>query len=532
MKDTTTRVNILALCCLFFALGAVLVPLAGIQNDEALFANPIYQNLFEFRVRAFHHSIPLMVISYIGTLKTGLYWILFHIVRPSVWSLRLPMVLLGSVTIFLFYLLADKVSSKHVAFAGAALLATDQTFLLTNTFDWGPVAIEHFLLVTACLLAVSFSASGRNAHLVGAFFALGLGLWNKAIFLWALTGLLVASATVLWPEIRKLLTLRAATLATVGFLVGTSPFLIYNLKRPNATLSQNARLEVPDWNAKFIQVQSALDGRSLFGYLMNEDDAPKPKMLNSGLGKIAAAIHQKIGERRGGIMAYVAAACLLLLPLWWRSRVAWFSLIFSAATWLMMAITRDAGGSAHHTVLLWPFPHLFVATVVSALPWRPIRGLILSAVVASNLLVFNESLYKFERNGAALVFTDAIQALSDRVGVLRPPMVYVTDWGIWNTLAMLHEAKLSMTGVDDLFPEQADPNRERDAMRARVFANREAIYIGHVDGQEVFPGIRGRVERAAMDAGRSKRVIEVISDTNGRPVFEIFQLVPNSPGLP
>ena len=102
MKDITTRVYVAALCCLYFALGAVLVPLAGIQNDEALFSIPIYQHLQEFQIQIGRHVIPLMVMSYIGTLKTAIYWLLFRLVPPNAWSVRLPMLLLGSITIFLF----------------------------------------------------------------------------------------------------------------------------------------------------------------------------------------------------------------------------------------------------------------------------------------------------------------------------------------------------------------------------------------------------------------------------------------------
>ena len=190
-----------------------MVPLAGIQNDEALFSNPIYLHLYRFRIHVWHHELPLMVMSYIGTLKTAIYWIVFHLAVPSVWSVRLPMLFLGSITIFLFYCLALKVSSQKAAFLAALLLATDQTFLLTGTFDWGPVAIEHFLLVTGCLLFVKFAESARWIHLAGASLALGLGLWNKAIFSWALTGLAVATVVVLWPEVRSRLRWPAAGIA-------------------------------------------------------------------------------------------------------------------------------------------------------------------------------------------------------------------------------------------------------------------------------------------------------------------------------
>lgn len=526
MQDRTTRLLVLALCCLYFMLGTILIPQAGIQNDEALFANPIYQNLYEFRIRAFHQNIPIMLISYIGTLKSGVYWLLFHLSAPSVWTVRLPMLFLGSITIFLFYCLVKRISTSFTAAIAAILLATDQTFLLTNTFDWGPVAIEHVLLVTACLLFVKFSESGRCLHLGAAFAMLGLGVWNKAIFLWALTGLTAAAAVILWPEIRKRLEPKYVKVAVAGFLLGALPYVIYNVERPNATLRENVKLEIPSWNNKFIQVPSSLAGGSMLGYVTNEDWADNPKPPNSALARMAFSIRSIFGERRGGLLGYVIAGCILLVPLWWRSRAARFSLVFCAVAWLLMAITVSGGTSPHHVVLLWPFPQLFAALTLAAIPWRAAAMAVAIAVGGSNLLVWNLYLHQFERNGAGPVFTDALYPLSARVGSYGAPKIFITDWGIANGLALLQEGRLPQETIDDLFPANSTINPGREEIRARTFGNREAIYVGHIASQEALHGIGERVTLAAAAAGLRKQVIETVPDSNGRPVFEIFRLVP------
>ena len=95
---------------------------------------------------------------------------------------RLPMVLVGAVTILVFYKWAGIFAGPRGALLAAVLLATDPTFLLTDTFDWGPVALQHLLVVSGCFLI----ARGR---LCWGAFLFGLALWNKAIFLWTLAGL-------------------------------------------------------------------------------------------------------------------------------------------------------------------------------------------------------------------------------------------------------------------------------------------------------------------------------------------------------
>ena len=93
------------------------------------------------------------------------------------------------------------------------------------------------------------------------------------------------------------------------------------------------------------------------------------------------------------------------------SRAARFSLVFLVVAWVSMAFTRGAGGSVHHAILLWPFPHMFIAAVFGRRSSVALAaGLVL---VLFNLLVVNQYAYQFERNGAAGNFTDAINTLSD-----------------------------------------------------------------------------------------------------------------------
>ena len=93
-SSTAWQVALVAVACgLFLLLGALLVPRAGIQNDEALFSSPLFNTLGEtpFR-RLLHFDIPLMVMSYLGSLKSLLYIPILRLFGSSVWTLRLPMV--------------------------------------------------------------------------------------------------------------------------------------------------------------------------------------------------------------------------------------------------------------------------------------------------------------------------------------------------------------------------------------------------------------------------------------------------------
>jgi hypothetical protein len=229
-------------------------------------------------------------------------------------------------------------------------------------------------------------------------------------------------------------------------------------------------------------------------------------------------------ERQSTGFEYVFLAAVLAVAWWWRHRAARFALVFSIVTWLAMAVTRDAGGAIHHSVLLWPCPQLFVAVVLAAIPWRPL-GIGLGVIlVGMNLLVVNEYIREFDRNGAYGNFTDALFPLSDAIPENGHP-VYVIDWGMANTIALFHKGRVEVRPVDSLFVTNSPTENERAIARV-VLTDPDAIFVGHVAGKEVMP-TRANLDRAAAALGREKQMIRVISDSNGRPVFEIFRCIPN-----
>ena len=110
--------------------------------------------------------------------------------------------------------------------------------------------------------------------------------------------------------------------------------------------------------------------------------------------------------------------------------------------WLLMALTHDAGTSAHHVVLLWPFPILFAAIALASLPWRPLAWTAACVMIAMNLLVLNQYVYQFARDGAGDVWTDALTPLSASLDAYADRTIYVIDWGLYENLNLLHEGRL------------------------------------------------------------------------------------------
>lgn len=512
-------------CGLFITLGVLLIPLAGVQTDEALFGTPLYFNPDNHLWgRISRLDVPVMLMSYLGSFKSFLYLPIFEILGVNVWTIRLPMVLLGAATIFVFYKLALAAVGRKAALLGAFLLATDPLFLMTNTFDWGPVAVEHFLLVTGCWALFQFGTSGGSKwHLRLGFFCFGLALWNKAIVLWALTGLGVASFVVLLPWLRRNFTFANLRAAVFAFLLGAAPFLYYNAVNPLITFRQNAHLVPEEIPGKWVQLEAGLQGNSLFGYIASEEWMEPAKAAQTAPQRLSLALRDAMGARRNTGFYYVLGGLLALVPLWWRSRAAWFSLIFVAVAWLWMAMTHDAGAGAHHIVLLWPFPILFAAAAVRKLPtWAVLAAGI--ALVSQNLAVDNQYLAQLTRNGAHNTFSDAIFPLSEALPDSAGDAIYVTDWGMYDSLNLLHRGGLQLNAAAGPFVP-ATPDTEQVAEAQRMFLDPRGLFLSHVRGQDAFPDVGLHVDQLARRAGFRREVLRTIADSNGRPMFEISRVV-------
>lgn len=499
-RQTKIRLGVFLSCLGFVLLGSAFIPYVGIETDEALVGDPIFGSIAkEFRIRIFHHNVPLMLMDYVGALKSWFYLPIFGIFRPSPQSLRWPVLILGAVTIWLFYLLLNRIAGARAALAGCLLLATDTMFLLTTEFDWGPVAIQHLMLVTACLLLLRFAQTGLVKCLFGGYFALGLGLWDKALFSWIIGGLAIAALSVFPKEVFRQMTVRNLGVALAGLLLGASPLLIFNARNDWPTIRQHASFSTENIAQKADVFESTLNGSGLFGYMVSEP-AHRNLLLPALLLSLATA------------------------PLWGKSRRAiLFALVFMAAGWIQMALTANAGGSVHHAVLLWPFPQFVIALSLAEASrrwrrWGTVAFLaLISIFCAANVFLTSEYLASLIRDGPILTFTDAIYPLSDSLaGETRD--VVVMDWDIYDPLLLLRRGGGNLrAGFFDIMNGPADAKIE-------VLLNDDAaVFVSHTADNQFFPAVNQKLETAASARGFRKEILRLVADRHGRNVFEVYR---------
>jgi 4-amino-4-deoxy-L-arabinose transferase-like glycosyltransferase len=516
-------------------MGAMLIPYPGIEADEALFAGPYYAPAAAtFSQRIFHGRIPVMLLSYLGCLKTWLCWPVFAIWKPSPFVVRLPALILGAATIWLFCKLLDSTLGSRAALAGTILLATDTMFLLTTCFDWGPVALQHFLMVAGVLLAAGFHRNGRRAQLAGACFCFGLAMWDKALFAWALIGLFVATSIVFPRELRRAINPRSLAVALLAFVIGAAPLIRFNQRRHLETFLANTSLSTESFSQKAEVLRTTLDGAALFGYVVYEDSADRPKEPGSPLERASILLSQFSGKPRTNYLLAAFVIALLAAPLWWRDwaarRAILFSLVFMVVAWVQMIWTQGAGSAAHHVVLMWPFPHLILAAALAGTAARTRRfgttilAIAVGLLAGRNLLVTNQYMAQFVRDGAGGSWTDAIFPLAKSLENASASNIWVCDWGILDPLRVLDRGLLPLRVGDDALHRPLLDGEDRKRILERL-PDTASLFVGHVPGQEVWAGSGARLTSTAAASGYRKVLLDTVPDSHGRPVFEVFRFV-------
>jgi hypothetical protein len=88
---------------IFVTSAILLIPYPGLQEDELIFAPSIFNPGMNDHMTLGRHIIPRMLLSYMGATKTWLYFAIFKLWSPSLYSVRVPAILLYALTIWVFY---------------------------------------------------------------------------------------------------------------------------------------------------------------------------------------------------------------------------------------------------------------------------------------------------------------------------------------------------------------------------------------------------------------------------------------------
>jgi len=514
----------------FLLFASAWIHLPGPQHDELLHLPVVFPALRSsalYSVQAGGHPIPLMIMSYNGALKGWLLWLWFLVVPTGVPGYRALGVLLGLVTLWLIYRFVRRWWGPPASLLTLALVATDPSFVQTIRLDYGPVALMHFLKMGGLCLLSGWHATGSRTALAGGAFLFGLGLWDKANFIWFLAGL-GAALLALFP-LEMIRRWKALPVAALALAAGAAPFLAFNLVKPAQTWVERGRLEVR-WS-KLLQAQGTLNG-DFMSVLTGESELDSsPAAHDVALPAVAGWMYQA-GRLRQTIILPLLALAVVLLPANLKiggRKALLFPLLMSLFTYAAMFFTFDGGSSVHHVIMLQPFPLLFVAVSLwagverrSGWVTRRIALAVVAAAVAVNLSLNARHLAVYTRTGGSGGFSDAVYRLAAYLARSPETKLFALDWGFSNPV-------LFLTGrpVDDVFflvnaPD--DPKHPKEvAYLAELMRDPNNLFLLHSPQRTLFPAPAAAFY-SLVDGGVPMRQVAFFEERSGEMVFEVYRL--------
>ena len=512
----------------FFLAGQPFIALLGVQNDEAIFAGPLFEPLeavYSWRLGD-HTQMPVMLMSYLGCLKTLLYAPILRWFGDSVYAVREPVLLLGAASIWVFYLLLRNIAGDRAASIGCWLLAADSLYLLTTCYDWGPVALQHLLILGGAYAIIRFYQTKSNFALAIGFFLFGLALWDKALALWTLSGLGVAALAVYPRELLGALRPRTILLSAVPLVIGALPLISYNVEKPFVTIRENTVFDTHYLLPKLSYLAQTAKGGILLGFLNADDSAtPRPHAPRGWLESASAGISSAFDHPSSSLLlpAFFVALALAAVGGWKAARAVGFFVIAMAVAWVQMAGGANSGASVHHVILLWPWPQAVIAISLAAASFRwkrwgaPAAALTTALVAVSWLLVTNECHAEIVRNGGATQWTAAVFPLAESVSHSGADYVFCTDWGIMESVGLLDKWHPPL--------RQGAVRASNDPDLEPMVTGESHLFLAHTRQAEFFKDVNENIVAWAGKMGYAKQTVQVVGDGFGRDVFEVYRFV-------
>jgi len=487
------------------------VPFVGFNADEVMFLGPLFPpHLCAVYWNSPLGHIPLMIMPYLGATKSLAYSWLVPLLPPGPVVVRLPVVLLSCLTLFLFLRLVSRVADRRTAIVATALLATDTTFVLCTSLDWGPAAVQIFGWVLLANLAVRAVERPGVAVLAASGFVAGFLVWNKAIFLFSLAGALVAAGIVFRDRIGRV-RLRAILILACGFVVGALPLVVFNASSGMATWRVREALQSYSPGFKIAAAVRTLDGSVFNGYMFEKSPAPRHDLLAVALLASALVLPWAGADQR-------------------KKRLLQFAWMAGLFTFLAMLPFRNAGAGPQHIVLLYPLPHLVIAatfaSAASMTGWLRKAGVcVVAAVLGAGVLLTVAYRFQMSANGLSVYWTDAIYGLDRELRNEQVTDVVAADWGIEEPVRALSEGRVRI--VADRIT--AGALRENGGKNLRI--------VTHGDGFTLYPERLRTLEESARTAGVRLVPEAHVLDAHGRVMFDVLSVgeltptpVPASPG--
>jgi hypothetical protein len=511
----------------YFSLAGQQLDLPGLHNDEAQEAGlPALQIASGAPVSAFRNvgigprHFPLMVQDYIGALHVYISVPFIAAFGPSTFSVRLPTLLIGAITLLLTFGFTRSGWGSPVALLSTILLAVHPSFIFWSR--QGTLVASVTLAIAMALLwaATRWSKHGNARTALAAGLLAGAGVYSKIVFVWILGGMagaalllnlthLIRARAPAWPRRPAL----ASTLAaTGGFAVGVTPLLAFHALSRGVALTLAGEMfstGAAGWGqlwGRLDHFAAVLTAQNHFWYLGSSPGNPL-WLWAFGLAALAImvqATRRAAHARRGLALVLLPATGVLLVPL----------------------TPTPAGLFPHHLALFTPLWTTVVAVGAAAAAHlaRQHRAALfaiafgLTALVSGDVTADLHMHRALAKGGGEGPHSAAIYVLAERLQSLQPAHTVALDWGIAPQVRYLTVERITPSEVFG-YGHAADAGF--GARLQPFFQQPGTVFVLHTPEETIFQR-RTEFTEIAAKGGYALQKIGVVRKHSGVPMFELF----------
>lgn len=510
-----------ALCGYFAFCGLRVAHGPGLSPDECLFSAAARDHALASTTL---FGQPVLLMPYLGALKTHLFAPVFAVLGASATTLRAPCIAISVVALLCTFAVCRSLLGMPAALFILALCATDASFAFGATVDFGPIVLATLLKVLALALVASLARRPTLAKAWALVVLAALGLWDKLSFLWTVAAT-IAGMWLCPGAIRELFRRHARAMRVLAGVLATMIVLALarSLQVSAAMRSWAVGTDLP-WKDKI--VQTAVVGWRTFAassfYRQFTEEAPPHDASLIVIVTAALCVAGGIAViKRQRVPTSVA-------------RVYRFVLAFMTVIFAQILLTPRAVGP-HHAMAVWPMPHVLAGVSACALLRERARrwpAKVLVATAAAVLVLVGAFNCESQIHSMSMrrhyrpVFAPQVYALGrflqNRASAYD--RIVCVEWGVAQQLKTLLPAAMVMKVVDLWAPLASlkgdDPSALATFYRAHLSARRTALVFAAA-GQGVAPSCRQNVVRMAERSGKRLRSSLVLTDAARRQVFAV-----------
>jgi hypothetical protein len=505
----------------------------GLYYDEALFINAALGAKYHDGFVAYRLlGIPVMTMTYIGALKSALVGPLFKFVGVNIYTIRVPAILLSTLTLVMSYLLLKKFTGPTIAATTILLLSVDPCFVLHTRVDHGPIVLMILLKLSALYFLVGGTLEKSWKSFGVGLLCLVLGLWDKLNFVWCVLAI-SAAAPFFGKEIFLLIKRdKKPMLICLAIFAVSLGFIYKTLIEPLLSSKPRAHLD--------------------FIYRLNETLGGSQNTLNGTAFGNWVLLHSHSWEAicPGVVIVLLVVAytvCVAILgrkdltglhqgAIAFRGMLFFFTIllvIFAEILW-----TPEAGGP-HHYMVLWPFHYFVIACAVAYVVKRGLvhASKVLKAVTlaacfccyAFNGSVTENSISALANEPKFPLWSESIYDLAEvtEKEAKTANCVLAVDWGLGTQVDALLSAT-SRKKFRDYWTVFADlkPDSRSEKWLGNFAKNGQILALLYAPNLAHFPENRQHFFQMVANQHLKCVRVSVILDSK-EPTYEIYELSKN-----